>query len=131
MEDNSKLVPPLEESDDIVQKVLEHGIENLLRKVIENANSRGQHIQRIESPAQNVNKRPFCNGFFGCTNGKRSRQRLEMTSLKLPRQITEKRFLCNKIGCFNGRKRSLYDTLLSTLANKDDKDVTDGAYKVE
>lgn len=75
----------------------------------------------------NVRKRVFCNGFFGCGNGKhRKRASPPIQEEKLANRLYEaeeslknKRLFCNSWGCNNG-KRSLMDTLMESLNKNSD-----------
>ncbi|OWF49524.1 uncharacterized protein LOC110451724 [Mizuhopecten yessoensis] len=77
--------------------------------------------QRLLPEEPPVQKRPFCNGFFGCANGKRSigaplrqpdpaQDEIETVELR-------KRLFCNSYGCLNGKRSSLYQTLVERLRN--------------
>lgn len=59
-------------------------------------------------------KRVFCNGFFGCSNGKKRSDAMNLNPLDYPADVSEpetktdfrKRLFCNQGGCFGRRKRS-------------------------
>ncbi|XP_060072988.1 uncharacterized protein LOC132552811 [Ylistrum balloti] len=75
--------------------------------------------QRLLLEEPSVQKRPFCNGFFGCGNGKRSmgaplRQPVPKAN-ELETEVLQKRVFCGSYGCFNGKRSSLYNTLMTRL----------------
>lgn len=70
-----------------------------------------------DKQATDVRKRVFCNGFFGCANGKRDSTR-PIQEEKLANRLYDtdstpriKRPFCNTWGCYNG-KRSLMDNFM-------------------
>lgn len=76
-------------------------------------------------------KRVFCNGFFGCSNGKKRSNSMNLNPLDYPVDAPEpetktdfrKRLFCNTGGCFGRRKRSTSQTLERRLNNRGSKDV--------
>eukprot|EP00105_Crassostrea_gigas_P025572 XP_011446187.2 PREDICTED: adhesion G-protein coupled receptor D1-like [Crassostrea gigas] len=75
-------------------------------------------------------KRVFCNGFFGCSNGKKRSNSMNLNPLDYPVDAPEpetktdfrKRLFCNTGGCFGRRKRSTSQTLERRLNNRGSKD---------
>lgn len=71
-------------------------------------------------------KRVFCNGFFGCSNGKKRSDSMNLNPLDYPADVPEpetktgfqKRLFCNTGGCFGRRKRSASGSLERRLNNR-------------
>ncbi|XP_022288390.1 uncharacterized protein LOC111100620 isoform X2 [Crassostrea virginica] len=75
-----------------------------------------------KAPIQ-TDKRVFCNGFFGCSNGRKRSESMDLNPLNFPMDAPEpetktdfrKRLFCNQGGCFGRRKRSASKRISDTL----------------